>query len=137
MATSDVLSLHTKGGFDMQDVLGAPFFGLAAVVLTGIGSFTILGVSFNETLFSGSGASISIALVTAALLLVLSWATNRAGDGWDDLDEVESVAVGGGTVLLLGMAFMPFIQDLVLGSDIVGLVAFVLLSSAYTVVSWY
>jgi len=75
--------------------------------------------------------------VTAALLLAGSWLTNRAGDGWDNLDEVESVAVGGATLLLLGMAFTPFIQDLVLGSQIVGTLASVLLSASYTVTAWY
>ena len=34
MATSDVFSLHTKGGFDLQDLVVAPAFSLAAVVLT-------------------------------------------------------------------------------------------------------
>ena len=137
MATSDVFSLHTRGGIDLQDLLGAPAFGLAAVVLIGIGTFSIFGYSFSETLFAGSGASISISLVTAALLLAGSWLTNRAGDGWDNLDEVESVAVGGATLLLLGMAFTPFIQDLVLGSQIVGTLASVLLSASYTVTAWY
>jgi len=118
-------------------ICSAPPPSLAAVVLTGIGTFSIFGYSFSETLFAGSGASISISLVTAALLLAGSWLTNRAGDGWDNLDEVESVAVGGATLLLLGMAFTPFIQDLVLGSQIVGTLASVLLSASYTVTAWY
>ncbi|MCG1002609.1 MULTISPECIES: hypothetical protein [Halobacterium] len=137
MATSDVFSLHTKGGFDLQDVIAAPLFSLAAVVITGIGSFTLFGYSLDQTLFSGSGISLSLAVVVAVVALAASWATNRAGDGWDDLDEIESVAVGGGLIVLVGMAFIPAIQDLVLGSQAAGAVAFILLSSAYTVTAWY
>ena len=137
MATNDVFSLHTKGGFDLQDLLGAPAFGVAALVLSGIGTFTVFGYSLGDTLWSGSGATISIAFVVAALLLAASWMTNRAGDTWDDLDELESVAVGGGAVILAGLAFVPAVQDFILGSEAVGLVAFILLSAAYTVVAWY
>jgi len=137
MATSDVLSLHTDGGFDLQDVVVAPLFSLAAVVITGIGTFTLFGYSLDQTLFSGSGVSISIAFVVGVIALAASWATNRAGDGWADLDELESLAVGGGIVVLVGMAFIPAVQDLVLGSQAAGAVAFIVLSSAYTVTAWY
>jgi len=137
MATSDVFSLHTDGGFDLQDVVVAPLFSLAAVVITGIGTFTMFGYSLDQTLFSGSGVSVSIAFVVGVIALAASWATNRAGDGWDDLDELESLAVGGGIVVLVGMAFIPAVQDLVLGSQAAGAVAFIVLSSAYTVTAWY
>jgi hypothetical protein len=137
MAVSDALSIHTEGGYDLQDIVGAPLFSLAAVVLTGIGSFTILGIAFSKTLYAASSLTVSIALLIAPLLLALSWATNRAGDSWDDLDEIESIAVGGSMFLVLGMAAIPFIRDLVLGSQIVGMVAFVLLNAAYVVVAWY
>ncbi|WP_232687191.1 hypothetical protein [Halobacterium zhouii] len=48
--TNDVFSLHTKGGFDLQDLIGAPLFGVAALVLSGIGTFTVFGYSLSETL---------------------------------------------------------------------------------------
>jgi len=139
MATSnsDLFSLHTKGGFDLQDLIVAPAFSLAAVVLTGIGTFSMFGFSLSETLLSGSGMSVSIAFIVALVALAASWTTNRAGDGWDDLDELESVAVGTGMVVLFGMAFIPAIQDLVLGSQAIGTVAFLGLSAAYTVTAWY
>jgi len=137
MAVSDALSLHTQGGYDLQDIIGAPAYSLAVVVLTGIGSFSIFGFAFSETLFSYSSFSLSIALLLAVLLLGLSWATNRAGDGWDDLDELESVAVGGGMFVLLGMAAIPAIREFVLSSQSIGIVAFVLLSAAYVVTAWY
>jgi hypothetical protein len=137
MAVSDSLSLHTAGGFDLQDVLGAPAFGLAAVVITGIGTFNLFGINFGETLWSASSLEVSIALVVALFLLGLSWATNRAGDTWEDLDELESVAVGSGLVILLGMALVPAIREFVLASNATGTVAFILLSAAYTVTAWY
>jgi len=137
MAVSDALSLHTKGGYDLQDLIGAPAYSLAVVVLTGIGTFSIFGFAFSETLFSYSSFSLSIALLVAVVLLGLSWTTNRAGDGWDDLDELESVAVGGAMFLLLGMASVPAVRDFVLGSQAVGIVAFIVLSTAYVVVAWY
>jgi len=137
MATSDVFSLHTKGGLDLQDLVVAPLYSLAAVVLTGIGSFTLYGYTLDQSLWSGSGVTISLAFVIALLGLAASWATNRAGDGWDDLDDLESVAVGGGVILLFGMAVVPAVQDLVLGSQAAGTAAFILLSGAYTVVAWY
>lgn len=49
MATNDVSSLHTERGFDLQDLLGAPAFGLAAVVLSGIGTFNIFSESLGQT----------------------------------------------------------------------------------------
>ena len=137
MAVTDSLSLHTAGGFDLQDVLGAPAFGLAAVVITGIGTFNLFGISFGETLFSASSAQVSIAMLVATLLLGLSWATNRAGDTWDDLDELESIAVGSGMVILIGMAAIPAVRDFVLSGNATGTVAFILLSAAYTVTAWY
>jgi len=137
MATSDVFSLHTKGGFDLQDLVVAPAFSLAAVVLTGIGSFTLFGYSMDRTLFSASGMSITVALLIAAVALAASWGTNRAGDGWDDLDQVESAAVAGGGIVLVGMAVIPAIQNAVLGSEAIGAVAFLALSAAYTVTAWY
>ena len=137
MATSELFSLHSKGGFDLQDIVVAPAFSLAAVVLTGIGTFSMFGFSLSQTLLSGSGMSVSIAFVIALVGLAASWTTNRAGDGWDDLDELESVAVGTGMVVLFGMAFIPAIQDLVLGSQAIGAVAFLGLSAAYTVTAWY
>jgi len=137
MATSDVFSLHTKGGLDLQDLVVAPLYSLAAVVLTGIGSFTLYGYSLDQSLWSGSGVTITLAFIIALLGLGASWMTNRAGDGWDDLDDLESAAVGGGIILLLGMAFIPAVQDLVLGSQAAGTVAFLVLSGAYTVVAWY
>ena len=137
MATSDVFSLHTKGGIDLQDLVVAPAFSLAAVVLTGIGTFSMFGYSLSETLVSGSSLNITFAIIVAVLGLAGSWATNRAGDGWDDLDEIESIAVGGGLVVLVGMAAIPAVQDFVLGSQAVGTVAFLALSAAYTVTAWY
>jgi len=137
MATSDVFSLHTKGGIDLQDLIVAPAFSLAAVVLTGIGTFSMFGYSLSETLVSGSSLNITLAIIVAVIGLAGSWATNRAGDGWDDLDEIESIAVGGGLVVLVGMAAIPAVQDFVLGSQAVGTVAFLALSSAYTVTAWY
>lgn len=137
MATSDVLSLHTKGGLDLQDLVVAPLFSLAAVVLTGIGSFTIYGYSLNETLVSGASTSITISFLVAFLALAGSWATNRAGDGWDDLDEIESAAVAAGGIVLVGMAVIPAVQSLVLGSKAAGTIAFLGLSAAYTVTAWY
>lgn len=137
MATSDVFSLHTKGGLDLQDLIVAPLFSIAALVVSGIGTFSIYGYSFDQTLFAGSGANISIALVVAVLALVASWATNRAGDSWDDLDEIESAAVAFGVIVLVGMALIPAIQSAVLGSTAVGTIAFLGLSAAYTVLAWY
>lgn len=137
MATNDVFSLHTKGGFDLQDLVVAPAFSLAAVVLTGIGTFSLFGHSLDQTLLSGSGMSVSLAFVIALVALVASWATNRAGDGWDDLDEIESAAVAGGGIVLVGMAFIPAVQDAVMGSQAIGAVAFLALSAAYTVTAWY
>jgi len=137
MATSDVFSLHTRGGIDLQDLVVAPAFSLAAVVLTGIGTFSMFGYSLSETLVSGSSLNITLAIIVAVIGLAGSWATNRAGDGWDDLDEIESIAVGGGLVVLVGMAAIPAVQDFVLGSQAVGTVAFLALSSAYTVTAWY
>ena len=137
MATSDVFSLHTKGGIDLQDLVVAPAFSLAAVVLTGIGTFSMFGYSLSETLVSGSSLNITFAIIVAVIGLAGSWATNRAGDGWDDLDEIESAAVGGGLVVLIGMAAIPAVQDFVLGSQAVGTVAFLALSAAYTVTAWY
>ena len=137
MATNDVFSLHNRGGIDLLDYVGAPAFGLAAVVISGIGTFSLWGYSMSETLWSSSSASISIAFIVATVLLAAAWATNRAGDGWDDLDEVESAAVGGGVIILLGIAFVPMIQDLILGSKATGTIAFLLLEGAYTVIAWY
>ena len=134
---NNLTSLHTKGGFDLQDLLGAPAFGLAAVVISGIGTFTMFGFNFSETLFSYSSLDVSIAMLVAVALLGLSWTTNRAGDDWGDLDEIESAAVGSGLVLLLGMAVVPAVRDFVLTGNATGTVAFVLLSAAYTVVAWY
>lgn len=45
--------------------------------------------------------------------------------------------MGGGLIVLVGMAVIPAIQDLVLSSQAVGAAAFILLSSAYTVTAWY
>jgi hypothetical protein len=137
MAVSDALSLHTEGGYDLQDMLGAPAYSLAVVVLTGIGTFSIFGFAFSETLLSYSSLTVSIALMLAVVLLGLSWVTNRAGDGWDDLDEIESIAVGGAMFLFLGMAAIPAVRDFVLGSEAVGIVAFIVLSAAYVVTAWY
>jgi hypothetical protein len=77
MATSELFSLHTKGGIDLQDLVVAPAFSLAAVVLTGIGTFSMFGYSLSDALLSGSGMSVSVAFIA----LPGSWATNRAGDG--------------------------------------------------------
>jgi len=70
----------------MKDVIGSPADGLAVVVLTGIGSFSLFGFAFSETLFSYSSFGLSIALLLGVLLLALRWMTNRAGGGWDELD---------------------------------------------------
>jgi len=139
MATSvdKALSLHTEGGFDLQDILGAPAFGLAAVVISGIGTFELFGINFADTLFSYSSLDVSIAIAVATLLIGLSWVTNRAGDNWDDLDEIESLAVGGGLLLLAGMAAVPAVSDFILSSNATGTVGFILLSAAYTVLAWY
>jgi len=137
MSVANLTSLHTEGGYDLQDVLGAPAFGLAAVVITGIGTFELFGINFSETLFAASSLDVSIALVVATLLLGLSWTTNRAGDTWGDLDEVESLAVGGALVILIGMAAIPAVRDFVLSSNATGTVGFILLSAAYTVLAWY
>ena len=137
MATNDVFSLHTEGGFDLLDLIGAPAFGLAAVVLSGIGTFSLMGFSLSEVVFSSSSISITWAMLVAALLLGASWVTNRAGESWDDLDEFESAAVAGGVLVVAGLAIVPAFQDWVLGSDIIGVAAFLALSAAYTVLAWY
>jgi len=137
MATKDALSLHNKGGIDILDYVGAPAFGLSAVVLTGIGTFSMFGISLSETLLSGTGITVSIAFVIAFLLMGAAWFTNRAGDSWDDLDDVESYTVAGGMLFLLGVAFVPAISEAVASSNVMGVVAFMALSGAYTVLAWY
>jgi hypothetical protein len=137
MSVTDSISLHNQGDIDLLDYFGAPAFGLCAVVLTGIGTFSIFNTSLSETVFSATGVNVSIAFLVAAFLLIAAWFTNRAGDGWEDLDEFESVSVGGGVIVLVGVAFVPFISDLVAGSHVWGVVSFVLLSGAYTVLAWY
>ncbi|NIB98928.1 hypothetical protein [Halobacterium sp. R2-5] len=73
MADPDAFSLHTKGGLDLQDLIVAPLFSLAAVVVTGIGTFTLFGHSLDQTLWSGFGVTISVAFIIA--LLVGSWSS--------------------------------------------------------------
>lgn len=73
IVTLELFSLHSKEGFDLQDVVVAPAFNLAAVTLAGIGTFSMFGSSLSRTLLSGSGMSVSIAFVIAFVGLTAIW----------------------------------------------------------------
>lgn len=136
MATTSEL-IHSKGSIDLFDYIGFPLYGLAIVTMTGIGTFSIYGYDLTTVLYSFSGGEITTANVIAIGLLALGWVTNRAGDGFDDLDEWEAGTVVVGAVALLGIMFVPAVDDLVVGSDLWGTVALVALSGAYTVIGYY
>jgi len=137
MSTSIEGLMHRTGSIDLTDYIGVPAFSLAAVVLTSIGSFSIYGFDLSMTLWSGSGATITLAWLIAVVSLGAAWTTNRMGDNWDDFDEFESAAVVTGGVLLVGIPFVPFINDLVTGSQIAGTIALAVLSGLYTVLAYY
>jgi len=138
MATSSLDGLmHRTGSIDLLDYLGVPAYSLAVVVLTGIGSFSLYGYDLSMTLWSGASASISLAWLIATLTLGAAWASNRMGDNWDDFDEIESAAVIGGVVILVGIPFVPVVGDFVTGSQIAGTGAMAVLSGLYTVLAYY
>jgi len=129
--------MHRTGSIDLTDYIAAPAFSVAAFVLVGIGSFSLYGYDLSMTLWSGSGATLTLAWLITVIALGSAWATNRMGDNWDDFDEFESAAVVTGGVLLVGIPFVPFINDLVTGSQIAGTIALVVLGGLYTVLAYY
>lgn len=129
--------LHRTGSIDLTDYIMAPAFSVAAFVLVGIGSFSLYGYNLSMTLWSGSGATVTLAWLISTIALGSAWASNRMGDNWDDFDELESAAVIGGVVLLVGIPFVPFVNNAVTGSQAVGTVALVVLGALYTTLAYY
>lgn len=52
------------------------------------------------------------------------------------MDDVETYAVGGTVLLLLANEFVPQVNDLIVGSDVVGLIAVALMSAGYYAVAY-
>lgn len=127
--------LHRENGIDLLDYLMNAALILGVPALVGIGTFSILGYGMSDVLWSGSGSEVTIATSLVAAAYGVAWATNQADD-FSDLDPVETVAVGGGLFVTFGIAFVPTISDLVMGSDVWGLLAAALLYGGYTVLSY-
>jgi len=129
--------LHREGSIDATDFVLGWAYPIAVVVLVGIGSFSLFGYSMSDVLWSATGAEVTVAWLVALLCLGGAWATNRAGEGFDDLDMIEQGAAGGAALLMIGIPFVPALNDLVLSSDSIGAVAGMILTGAYALLAYY
>jgi hypothetical protein len=129
------MAIHQYGEIDLVDSLLSPVFVLATAVAFGVGTFTILGYDFASTVFADGGVEVTWAFVFGASALIIAYATNQVNyDDWDEL-ELAVVIFAAGSHLLI--ALVPLVRDMVVGSDIIGLIALILNGAAYYLVAYY
>ncbi|MFB6120978.1 MAG: hypothetical protein ABEJ68_07690 [Halobacteriaceae archaeon] len=129
--------MHREGSIDVTDFVLGWAYPIAVVVLVGIGQFSLFGYSMSDVLWSATGAEVTIAWVVALVCLVGAWATNRANQSLDDMDEIEQAAAGGAALLMIGIPFVPALNNLVMSSQTVGAVAGMILTGAYALLAYY
>jgi hypothetical protein len=122
------------GRIDAEDAVISPLVIVAAFVLAGAASVSMFGYAFSDVAFTVSGVSPSIAFIVAAGGFAVAWLTNRPDI--DGLDQEYTILAGAGMLALVGMEFVPAVQNMVVGSDVLGFIAASLVGGAFYVVSY-
>jgi hypothetical protein len=123
---------HNK--IDTEDAIMAPAFLIGTMAMSGIASISIFDYALTDAAFSVGQTGITWAFLVAVAALGFAYATN--GPALDKMDDVETYAVGGTVLLLLANEFVPQVNDLIVGSDVVGLIAVALMSGGYYAVAY-
>ena len=126
------------GKIDLNDAVISPFFVLASGVQAELFSLVLFGLDFSEvlvTLGSGVGAiEITLARIIGVLAIIIAFATNKPD--FDAMGGVETWVAFATIGFVLAPPFMPYLQDLITGSAIVGIVALVTQSAGFYSISY-
>ena len=135
---------------DIEDLIPAQAFGISALVTLGIVQLTAYSGTINlgET-YSVGGLNMSLAfLIQVVAVGVIAWTNEMDLDflrAWDDsvrgdygakYDELSRWAALGMVALLVGVEFIPQVNDLVTSSDALATIVFLIEAAGVWAISW-
>jgi len=127
--------VHEYQGIDPIDAVLSPLFVASTLATTGIATISVLGYGFGDTLFTATGATVSVGWVLGAIALLGAYATNQVN--FEGFDEMELAIVGAMVVVHLGVAFVPVVRDAVQSSQVLGIPVVVLMAAGYYLIAYY
>lgn len=120
--------------FDGLDIPFLALFALMGVVTTGIGSLSLFGIGFGDTLFSALGFDASYAFAGSVLSLVAIGATNEIDP--TDLEMEQRALLGAALFVMVIQQWVPEVNNAITGSDPIGLAVFLLEAGAAASISY-
>ena len=129
------------GKVNMEDAVGAPFFTLGTAVSTGVASVSAFGIDLASNAFTLGGGTdpigISWAFLISIIALSLAIISNQFDlDQLEELPQEEKLAFAGGLATITSIEFIPSIQNLVTGNDVLSLVGLALAAVTYYVIAY-
>ena len=122
------------GEIDFEDAILSPLFVIAAAVSTGLATVTIFDTSLGGTMFSAGGQEIGYASVISVAVLGAAWVTNQPD--LDNMDDMESYAVIGTAIAVVGVPLIPALHSFVTGNDLVSLIVMCVQAAGFYAVSY-
>ncbi|MFC4448132.1 hypothetical protein [Halorussus aquaticus] len=120
--------------FDGIDIPLLAAFALFGVVATGIGSISLFGIDFNQTLFTALGFDASYAFVGSIVSLAGIGATNEIDS--TDLELEQRALLGAALFVMVIQQWVPEVNNAITGNDFVGLAVFLLEAGAAASISY-
>lgn len=127
-----------RGKIDLNDAVVSPFFVLASGVEANLFTLDLFGVDFSSALFVlGSGAdavSVSLANIVAILAISVAFATNRPK--LSEMAPAELWVAIATVSLVVAPPFVPFLNETIQSTAIVGLVVLVIQAGGFYTLSY-
>lgn len=140
--------MATRNGqrnIDLIDLLPAQVAGVMFLIQFGIVELIAYDGAFDlDQAYAIAGFDISLAFIVSAGALAVIVATNELGaddvmfwdEGSGELDQIYGGAIAGTIGILVGVEFVPQINDMVVGSDVFGTAAFLISVVAVWAIVW-
>lgn len=115
-------------------LLGA-FFTLSSVVSLGIGSLSISGITFSDTVATLAGLDLTYALMFSVIAVVLGYASSNKS--WDDFSDIQSYLAYAVIISLFIQFASPDLSSWIINHDMAAYTVFVLQLAGFSVmVGW-
>ena len=127
--------VHEYQGIDPIDAILSPLFVASTLATTGLATVSVLGFGFGESIFTASGATVTLGWLLGAVALLGAYLTNQVN--FAGFDEQELAIVGGMVVVHFATAFVPIVRDAVQDSQLIGIPIVMLMAAGYYLIAYY
>ena len=117
---------------DDPDVAALPFAVLGAAVMSGVATVSIFGFNLADGLTVTTGITASVGFFMVLAAFAVAAITNETDPS--EFEGEQRLVAGGGAAAVLGVEFIPALNDFVTSSDLIGVAVLILVVGAYAAV---